>query len=359
MPAVAAFSPAEPRLPPGAPPDPAPHRAPAGPPDGRFDPAAEPGEAAARQGPRARDPEQRARLAERLERCRRPAAPEPDPPSLADGLEPAERPAFAALCRAFLARLDPADCGERILVEAIAACHFRRARLDAIEARLGRALLEGRPTEGLPSLPALARVRSALDREQRKLERDLQRLYALRPEPIRYPGLNPVRLRWLAERIEEGRLRAWSPPEPAEEPSAEGASVSPAETAGGARHAAPEPANTPGEDVPPRARGGEPRRPTPEPASTHRVTGSAAPPAGAPSGAAAAASTGASDAGDPAPPACEGEADAAIARVDAAGTGPAHPIRGAAAGAAPAQSAASGRPLATGGGLSGSRPRSA
>ncbi len=230
MPAVAAASPADLRPPPGPPPDPAPHRVAPG--------SLEPGpDAAARQRSGAGDPEHRARLAERLERCRRRAPPEPDPPSLADGLEAAERAAFAAVCRAFEVRLDPADCGERLLVEAFAACHFRRARLDAIEARLTRALLDGRPSDGLPSLPALARVRSALDREQRKLERDLQRLYELRPEPIRYPGLNPVRLRWLAERIEEGRLRAWSPPEP----TADEVAPSAAERH---EHAEPEPAPT-------------------------------------------------------------------------------------------------------------------
>lgn len=289
MPAVAAAYRAEPRLPPGPPPDPVPPRAAPGRPDGRSGAGTEPGGAAARPGPRASDPEARARLAERLERYRRPAPPEPDPPSLADGLEAAERPAFAALCRAFAARLDPADCGERLLVEAIAACHFRRARLDAIEARLTRALLDGRPADGLPSLPALARVRSALEKEQRTLERDLQRLYALRPEPIRYPGLNPVRLRWLAERIEEGRLRAWSPPEPSEEPSADGApepatepappegSVPPAEPAASARHTAPEPDGAPAGDAPARARSAAPGDPQPGPTVPSGAVAAAAP----------------------------------------------------------------------------------
>jgi len=160
-------------------------------------------------------------------------------PSLADGLEPEARRAFEAIRRSFEARLDPVDAGERLLVDAITACHVRRARLDAIEARLTSALLEGRPAEGLPSLSALARVRSALAKEQAALYRDLARLYELRPEPIRYPGLNPARLRWLAQRIEEGRLRPWAPPDPEPEGPSEPAG-GPPEPAGAA-HAAPEP----------------------------------------------------------------------------------------------------------------------
>jgi hypothetical protein len=173
-------------------------------------------------------------------------------PSFADGLEPEERRAFEAIRRSFEARLDPVDTGERLLVDAITACHVRRARLDAIEARLTSALLESRPAEGLPSLSALARVRSALAKEQAALYRDLARLYELRPEPIRYPGLNPARLRWLAERIEQGRLRPWAPPETEERAAAP--------TAGEPRRGAvspdDRPADPPSADPPPVAASG-------------------------------------------------------------------------------------------------------
>jgi hypothetical protein len=200
-------------------------------------------------------------------------------PSLADGLEPEERRAFEAIRRSFEARLDPVDTGERLLVDAITACHVRRARLDAIEARLTSALLEGRPAEGLPSLSALARVRSALAKEQAALYRDLTRLYELRPEPIRYPGLNPARLRWLAERIEQGRLRPWAPPETEpDDPSEPAHDPLEAATAATAAQAAPEPA---GEEP-------VPTRPAPAAAT---ATGHGTPTAGSTDGAPAAPAT--------------------------------------------------------------------
>lgn len=195
-------------------------------------------------------------LAEPIE-LRPPASSEPAPPSLADGLEPEERPAFEAVRRAFAARLAPLDGGERLLVDAIAACHFRRARLDAIEARLTRALLDGRPAEGLPTLPALARVRAALAKEQDKLQGDLARLYELRPRPIRRPGLNPERLRWLAERIEAGDLRPWAAAEPAPD--------LPAEPAGGPPSAPTEVAPAPPEHAAPECSSGGNPAASPEP----------------------------------------------------------------------------------------------
>jgi hypothetical protein len=191
--------------------------------------------------------------------------PEPDPPSLAAGLDPEDRPAFEAVQRAFEVRLRPVDAGERLLVAAIAACHFRRVRLDAIEARLTGALLDGRPVEGLPSLPALARVRAALAKEQESLHRDLARLYELRPAPIRRAGLDPARLRWLAARIEEGRLRPWAPPDP--EPDG------PSEPAGdpleppAAAHAAPEPTAEAPTPARPTALGEPTRHTAPEPSA--------------------------------------------------------------------------------------------
>ncbi len=209
--------------------------------------------------------------------------PEPDPPSLAAGLDPEDRPAFEAVQRAFEVRLRPVDAGERLLVAAIAACHFRRVRLDAIEARLTGALLDGRPLEGLPSLPALARVRSALAKEQESLHRDLARLYELRPAPLRRAGLDPARLRWLAARIEEGHLRPWSPPEDGPAP-AEPAGDPPEPPA--AAHAAPEPAAeapTParptalGEPTRHAAPGAAASRPAPRPAPTVRAEPTVAP----------------------------------------------------------------------------------
>ena len=152
------------------------------------------------------------------------------------------------------------------LVAAIAACHFRRVRLDAIEARLTGALLDGRPVEGLPSLPALARVRAALAKEQESLHRDLARLYELRPAPLRRAGLDPARLRWLAARIEEGRLRPWAPPDPEPDAPSEPAGDPPEPPA--AAHAAPEPPAAAPTPARPTAFGEPTRQAAPEPAAT-------------------------------------------------------------------------------------------
>ncbi|BCX17637.1 MAG: hypothetical protein KatS3mg117_1319 [Geminicoccaceae bacterium] len=194
---------------------------------------------------------------------------EPELPSLGDGLDAEERRAFEAIRHAFEARLDPVDAGERLLVDAITACHFRRTRLDAIEARLTSALLEGRPTDGLPSLGALVRARSALAKEQIALHRDLARLFELRPQAIRYPGLNPARLRWLAQRIEERRMRPWAPPD---DPRA---AAPPTTAAPAPGTAAPEGRPTPPPAAPPLEET-PPRHATPEPTPTEAAPRAAA-----------------------------------------------------------------------------------
>lgn len=161
-------------------------------------------------------------------------------PGLAATLEPDERAAFDALRAAWHARATPIDAAERQAVDAIAACAFRLARLDALEAVVTRRLIEGGPTQGLPALATLVRARAGLARDQARAEADLMHLRDIRPEAPAYPGLTPARLRWLAARIEEGRLRPWRPPAPDPEEAAAEPAAAPAAPV----HAAPEPART-------------------------------------------------------------------------------------------------------------------
>lgn len=191
-------------------------------------------------------------------------AQEPLLPGLAATLDAEERAAFEALRAAWHARATPADAAERAVVDVIAACAFRLMRLDAVEAVLTRRLIEGGSTAGLPSLATLVRARADLARDQARAEADLMHLRDIRPKPPAWPGLNPARLRWLAQRLEEGRIAPWAPAgDAAPEPSAEAASgpspgarptspaaapvaaepaAAPAAPALAAEHAAPEPA---------------------------------------------------------------------------------------------------------------------
>lgn len=167
-------------------------------------------------------------------------AHEPLLPGLAATLDGEERAAFEALRAAWHARATPADAAERAVVDVIAACVFRLSRLDAVEAVLTRRLIEGGSTAGLPALATLVRARAGLARDQARAEADLMHLRDIRPRPLRYPGLTPARLRWLAARLEEGRIGPWAPPsDTAAEAAAE---TAPAAAPGDPVHAAPEPA---------------------------------------------------------------------------------------------------------------------
>jgi hypothetical protein len=97
---------------------------------------------------------------------------------------------FERLRAAWYRRVRPADAEQAKLVEAQIALVWRRRRLDAIEDRLLRVLIEGRPRDGLPSLETVCRYRARLAREQQVLRRALAELEAQRgatvhdgPEP--------------------------------------------------------------------------------------------------------------------------------------------------------------------------------
>jgi hypothetical protein len=105
-------------------------------------------------------------------------------PSLADAVEPARRPAFERLREAWRARLRPVDAAEELLIDAIVARAWRAGRLDALEERVMRALLdEGRPRETLPALGTLLRCRARLDKDRAQLEAERETLCATRPQP--------------------------------------------------------------------------------------------------------------------------------------------------------------------------------
>ena len=165
-------------------------------------------------------------------------AHEPLLPGLAATLDAEERAAFEALRAAWHARATPADAAERAVVDVIAACAFRLSRLDAVEAVLTRRLIEGGSTAGLPALATLVRARAGLARDQARAEADLMHLRDIRPKPPALPGLNPARLRWLAQRMEEGRIAPWVPPSDAAAEPAAAPAAAPCDPV----HATPEPA---------------------------------------------------------------------------------------------------------------------
>lgn len=88
--------------------------------------------------------------------------------------------AFERLRAAWYRRVRPADAEQAKLVEAQIALLWRRRRLDALEDRLLRALIEGGPRHGLPSLETVCRYRARLAGEQRALQHAFAELDAQR-----------------------------------------------------------------------------------------------------------------------------------------------------------------------------------
>lgn len=156
------------------------------------------------------DPADPAAAGPRQRPVRRRAEPLPAVDEPLGALPEDEVPVFKALRRDWHARLFPIDAAEWALADAVACAAWRRRRLDALEDRVLRALLEGAPAVELPSLAQLARARARLERDLAAIDRELARLQALRPAV--WPGLNPDRLEWLAAKLREGRI----PPPPEE-----------------------------------------------------------------------------------------------------------------------------------------------
>lgn len=127
--------------------------------------------------------------AEGLARCRRAAARH----GLRGRFEllPGEDAAtFEQLRAAWYRRVRPADGEQAKLVEAQIALVWRRRRLDALEDRLLRALIEGGPRDGLPSLETVCRYRARLAGEKRALERAFAALHAQR-SAVAHDGPEP------------------------------------------------------------------------------------------------------------------------------------------------------------------------
>lgn len=162
---------------------------------------------------------------------------------------------------AWAARLEPADAAEELALGSLVAAHWRRARLDAIEDRLLRALLDGSVEDGLPSLATVCRYAGRLAKDLELARERLQRLRDERPrfqaaERLRpFATLDPTGAEERASARDEER---WTPAEPAEER---------------AGYAAPEPAAPTARSVEP----GPAMEPSPEPGSAERAR--SAPPA--------------------------------------------------------------------------------
>lgn len=95
----------------------------------------------------------------------------------------AEQAHLRALEESLAATLAPADAAEAYWVRQMAMTMLRRERLDAIEARVTRALLEepeAGPPAGLPSMATIARHRARLERDQRQAAGELAAARALR-----------------------------------------------------------------------------------------------------------------------------------------------------------------------------------
>lgn len=119
-----------------------------------------------------------------------------------------DRDAYERLRRAWHARLLPIDQAERDAADAIVAHVWRRQRLDALEERLLSALIEGRPTQGLPSLATLCRYRARLEKDRREAERELVELRESRPQRLAVQDLSPDRLIWLAHHVRKKQAQA-------------------------------------------------------------------------------------------------------------------------------------------------------
>lgn len=135
------------------------------------------------------------------------------------GLSAAEAAEFEALRRDWHARIAPIDAAERAATDALVLCVWRRQRLDRLEERILRNLLEGIVEPGLPTLGTVQRLRGRLERDRHAAEQEMILLRDGRPAPIPLPALNPERLEWLARKLREGALRVR--PEPPAAPAAE------------------------------------------------------------------------------------------------------------------------------------------
>lgn len=129
-------------------------------------------------------------------------------------------PSPEELRAAWAARMHPADAAEELALGSLVAAHWRRARLDAIEDRLLRALLDGSVEDGLPSLATVCRYAARLAKD---LELARERLQRLRDERPRFQAAE--RLRPTAtldpsgaeERASAREEERWPPAEAAEE----------------------------------------------------------------------------------------------------------------------------------------------
>lgn len=146
----------------------------------------------------------------------------PDPTaagSLADQLEGPERERFERLRRAWHARVLPADEAERTETDSLAAQAWRGLRLDALEERVLKALLDGKPLDGLPTPQILLRWRARLERDGARAVERCNDARRLRPSPEAVREVEKDRL----ARI-EAYLRALR----AEPPPRAGAAATPA-----------------------------------------------------------------------------------------------------------------------------------
>ena len=111
---------------------------------------------------------------------------------------------LAALRAALLGRWQPVDAAEAHLVEELVFAAWRQVRLRAVEdAVLARAERGEAPSPALPSLATLLRYRGRIERDGRQA---VEQLAALRRG--RKDLADPMRLRWLAERLEQAQAIA-------------------------------------------------------------------------------------------------------------------------------------------------------
>ena len=157
-------------------------------------------------------------------------------------LLPGEDPAaWAAHLDGYLARFRPVDPAETLCVERLAACDWREARLERLEAEMLFAD-RGDTSEPDPRLGwsrTLPRYAAAIRRDRKEALARLEVLRASRPRlPASPTAADAARLRWLAERIEHQTAEPRDTPEPEAAPAAE---VEPAIRVA----SEPEPARTP------------------------------------------------------------------------------------------------------------------
>ena len=162
--------------------------------DPHLEPAHDRAETARRNGTRSQGPvtpggkARSARNAARHGLCARTLPPDADAHEL------------AGLRTALLARWQPEDAAEAHLVEELVFAAWRQIRLRAVEDAVLVALSRGleQQAPGLPSLATLIRYRGRIDRDIARASEELAHLRRHRGEKI----ADPMRLRWLAERIE-------------------------------------------------------------------------------------------------------------------------------------------------------------